>query len=173
MAETIDTILEVLRRAYQIEIEGYTFYSMAADRASKPAVQELFDKLARDEVEHKAYLRDVMHGYGEKGTAAFLVGQVGRREPEMQAFTAQIFTDEFKKQAEGADFEIGVLSIGMQLETNAIAHFTRASKSAGEREVREFYTFLANWEKKHLEALQGLYNAVRQDFWSEGRFSPF
>jgi rubrerythrin len=170
MVETDETIREILRKAYQIEVDGYTFYSMAADRAAKPAVQELFDKLARDEVEHKAYLRDIMRGYEERGLSAF---QVDRRNPEMQAFTATIFTDEFKKQAAGADFEIGVLSIGMQLETNAIGHFTRAAKSATENEVREFYTFLADWEKQHLEALQGLFNAVRQDFWSEGRFSPF
>lgn len=170
MAGSDDMIREILRKAYQIEVDGYTFYSMAADRAAKPAVQELFDKLARDEVEHKAYLRDVMKTYEQRGTAAF---SIDRRNPEMQAFTATVFTDEFKKQAEGADFEIGVLSIGMQLETNAIGHFTRAAKAADEGEVRDFYTFLADWEKQHLEALQSLYNAVRQDFWSEGRFSPF
>ena len=41
-----EDIREVLRKAYQIEVDGYTFYSMAADRSTKPAVGELFAKLA-------------------------------------------------------------------------------------------------------------------------------
>ncbi|MCG6949410.1 MAG: ferritin family protein [Acidobacteria bacterium] len=170
MTQTHDEILEILKKAYQIEVDGYTFYSMTADRASKPAVQELFDKLARDEVQHKAYLQSVIGSYQEKGLAAF---NIKHRDPDLRAFTASIFTEEFKTQAEGADFELGALSIGMTLETNAIKYFTGAAESTAEKEVREFYEFLADWERQHLDALQGLYNGVRQDFWSDSGFSPF
>ena len=170
MPEARDEIREILKKAYQIEVDGYTFYSMTAERASKPAVQDLFDKLARDEVQHKAYLQSVIGSYEEKGLAAF---HMPRRDPDLKAFTDTIFTDEFKKQAQGADFELGALSIGMTLETNAIKYFSGAAQNTSEKEVREFYQFLADWEQEHLEALQMLYNGVRQDFWSEGRFAPF
>ena len=165
-----EDIREVLKKAYQIEVDGYTFYSMAADRASKPAVQELFEKLAHDEVQHKAYLQSVIGSYEEKGLAAF---NVNLRDPDLKAFTGTIFTEKFKKQAQGADFELGVLSIGMTLETNAIAYFAGAAEGTSETEVRDFYLFLADWEQQHLEALQSLYNGVRQDFWSDGGFAPF
>jgi rubrerythrin len=170
MSQANDDIREILKKAYQIEVDGYTFYSMAAERAAKPAVQELFDKLARDEVQHKAYLQSVIGSYEEKGLAAF---SIPRRDPDLKAFTATIFTEDFKKQAQGADFELGVLSIGMTLETNAITYFSGAAEGASEKEVREFYQFLADWEKQHLEALQALYHGVRQDFWAEGGFAPF
>jgi len=165
-----EDIREVLKKAYQIEVDGYTFYSMAADRAEKPAVQELFDKLARDEVQHKAYLQSVMGSYEDKGIEAF---NIHRRDPDLKAFTNTIYTDGFKEQARGADFEMGVLSIGMTLETRAIQYFTGAAKSASEDEVRDFYQFLADWEKGHLEALQKLYGGVREDHWADGGFSPF
>ena len=165
-----DDIREVLKKAYQIEVDGYTFYSMAADRAEKPAVQELFDKLARDEVQHKAYLQSVMGSFEDKGIEAF---NIHRRDPDLKAFTNTIYTDGFKEQARGADFEMGVLSIGMTLETRAIQYFTGAAKSASEDEVRDFYQFLADWEKSHLEALQNLYGGVREDHWADGGFSPF
>jgi rubrerythrin len=165
-----DEIREILKKAYQIEVDGYTFYSMAADRASKPAVQELFDKLARDEVQHKAYLQSVIGSYEEKGLEAF---KVNLRDPDLKAFTSTIFTEDFTKQAHGADFELGVLSIGMTLETNAITYFSGAAEATSEKEVREFYRFLADWEKEHLETLRSLYNGVRQDFWTEGGFAPF
>jgi rubrerythrin len=163
-------IREILKKAYQIEVDGYTFYSMTAEKSEKTAVQELFDKLAHDELQHKAYLKSVMGSYEEKGVAAF---NLNWRDPDLKAYTATIFTDRFKEQAAGADFEIGVLSIGMTLETNAINHFSQAASTAVEREVREFYEFLADWERQHLDALRNLYDGVRQGLWADGGFSPY
>ncbi len=170
MTQANEQIREILRKAYQIEVDGYTFYSMAADRASKPAVQELFDKLARDEIQHKAYLQGVMGSFADKGVEAFAVR---RREPDLKAFSSTIFTEDFKRQVHGAEIELGALSIGMTLETNAIRYFTGAAESASEDEVRDFYRFLADWEQQHLAALQALYHGVRQDFWDAGGFSPY
>ena len=170
MTEAKHEIREVLRKAYQIEVDGYTFYSMAAERATKEPVQELFDKLARDEVQHKAYLKSVMGTYESKGVEAF---NIHRRDPDLKAFTDTIFTDRFKAKAEGAEFELGVLSVGMTLEQNAISYFSGAAEHTSEDEVRDFYEFLADWEREHFDALQQLHNAVRQDFWHEGGFAPF
>jgi len=165
-----DDIREVLRKAYQIEVDGHTFYSMVADRAEKPAVRELFDKLARDEIQHKAFITNVMGSFEDKGIEAF---NIQRRDPDLRAFSGTIYTSAFKAKAENADFEMGVLSVGMTLEQRAIEYFSGAAKHAVEAEVRDFYQFLADWEKGHLEALQKLYGGVREDFWAEGGFSPF
>jgi len=165
-----DDIREVLKKAYQIEVDGYTFYSMVADRAEKPAVRELFDKLARDEIQHKAFITNVMGSFEDKGIEAF---NIQRRDPDLRAFVGTIYTSAFKAKAENADFEMGVLSVGMTLEQRAIEYFTGAAKHAVEAEVRDFYQFLADWEKGHLEALQKLYGGVREDFWAEGGFAPF
>jgi rubrerythrin len=165
-----DQILEVLRKAYQLEVDGATFYSMTAEQAVKPAVAELFAKLASDELQHQAYLKAVLARIEHEGALAFRVNVCS---PEMDAFSQQVFTSRFREQARGAAFEVAVLSIGMQLETNAIAHFTSAAARAGEIEVREFYRFLADWEKQHLDALQALYGSVRTDFWAAASFAPF
>ena len=167
---TREAILDILSKAYQIEVDGSTFYSMTADRAEKPAVRELFDKLAHDELEHKAYLHDVIRNYDEKGSAAFLVQP---KTPALREFTQKIFTDRFREQAQGAAFETAALSIGMTLESNAIAYFSRAATEASGKEVKDFYQFLADWEKLHLDALQALFSTVRSDFWSQSGFSPF
>jgi rubrerythrin len=165
-----EEIFEILRKAYQIEVDGQTFYSMTAARADKPAVRELFDKLAHDEVQHQAFLKDVLRGYDEKGSEAF---RFNARIPEMTAFTAKIFTDQFRRQAAGAEFEVAALSIGMTLETRAIEYFSAAATGAADADVRQFYEFLAEWERGHLEALSNLYNSVRADYWASSGFSPF
>lgn len=170
MGDPKDVIREVLRKAYQIEVDGYTFYSMAAEKAEKPAVGELFEKLARDEVQHKAYLKTVAGRLEEQGVQAF---HLDVKRPDLKAFTDTLFTQRFREQARGAAFEAGVLSIGMTLEQNAVSYFSGAAKKATEEEVRDFYRFLADWERQHFEALNALYNAVRQDFWAESGFAPF
>jgi rubrerythrin len=167
---TRDAILEIVGKAYQIETDGYTFYSMTAERATKPAVQELFAKLASDEVQHQAFLKSVAKNYDEQGVGAF---QVAGRVPEARALASQIFTGRFREQAAGAQFELAVLSIGMTLETNAIKYFSSAATQATDKEVKEFYQFLADWEKQHYDSLQNLFQMVREDQMGERGFSPF
>lgn len=170
MTDARATILEILQRAYQIELDGYTFYSMTAEKADKVAVKELFQKLAEDEVQHQGFLRSVARRYDGQGEAAFAVA---RRDVSLSGLTDHIFTTRFKEQARGSAFEMGVLSVGLTLETNAVAYFTQAAQKADSAEAKDFYRFLADWEQQHFEALNTLYTALRQDFWGAGGFSPF
>ena len=164
-----EQIVDILRKAYQIEVDGYTFYSMTADQATKPAVQDLFGKLAQDEVQHQAYLRSVLKNYDQQGLGAF---NIAIKLPDLRAFADKVFTERFREQAEGAAFEMAALSVGMTLEKNAVAYFSTASQQATDQEVRQFYGFLADWEQQHLDALQGLHEAIRADFWDRSGFSP-
>ena len=68
---------------------------------------------------------------------------------------------------------MGVLSVGMTLENNAIRHFSSAAQGSSEQEVKAFYQFLADWEKQHFDALQGLFSSVKEDFWNAGGFAAF
>jgi rubrerythrin len=165
-----EQVLEVLRRAYHIEVEGQTFYALCAHRAEKPAVRELFEKLAADEVQHQVYLRQVLGKYAEHGVAAF---EVQRRQPDLGSIANQLFTERFRREAQGASFEMAVLSIGMQLESNALTHFSSSAAGSSEPEVAGFYRFLADWEKEHYDALATLSQSIRADFWDKAGFAPF
>ena len=81
--ETREQVLEILKKAYQIEVDGYTFYSMTAEKSTKEAVKELFDKLAKDEVQHQAFLKNVATRYDQDGVAAFQKNQKGLVENEL------------------------------------------------------------------------------------------
>jgi rubrerythrin len=170
MTTNRDTILAIISKAYQIELDGYTFYSMTAERAQKPAVQELFGKLASDEVQHQAFLRAVAKNYDTKGMAAF---QMDGRVPDASDITSQVFTGRFREQAAGAQFELATLSIGMTLETNALRYFTEAARNATDKEVTQFYQFLADWERQHYDSLKTLFDIVRSDTMASSGFSPF
>jgi rubrerythrin len=167
---TRDAILDIIHKAYQIELDGYTFYSMTAERAQKPAVQELFAKLASDEVQHQAFLTSVAKNYDAKGTGAFCVGGA---LPDASDINSLVFTGRFREQAAGAEFEMAVLSIGLTLETNAMRYFAEAARQAADKEVTQFYQFLGDWEKQHYDALKILFDVVRGDQMAASGFSAF
>ena len=155
-----DAITDVLGKAFQVEVDGFTFYSMALERATKPAVRKLFERLARDETEHKAYIMAVMKRYEEHGASSF---QFDPRDPDLAEFSSEIFTDSFKEQAQGKVSELGALSIGVQLESNAVTFFDTAAREATDPQISGFYRFLADWEGSHLRTLQHLFDSIRVD----------
>jgi rubrerythrin len=170
MNEAHKTVLEILAKAYQIEVDGHTFYSMAAMRSDRTTVREVFEKLAHDEILHKAYLEEIAKNYEGVGATAF---NVERARPDVRRFADGVFTEAFRRDALGATFETSALSIAMQLESNAVAFFTEAARNASVAEVRGFYDGLAAWEREHLDAVRGLYDLVRADFFERSGFEPF
>ena len=160
MSTEFESIMDILKKAFQVEVDGFTFNSMAAERATKPAVRRLYKRLALDETEHKAYLRSVMKRYEELGASSF---RIDPRDPDLGEFSSQVFTDEFKDQTEGEATEAGALSIGIQLESNAIEFFSTASQDAEDDRISGFYRFLADWEGFHLRTLQHLFDHIRVD----------
>ncbi len=164
MSNGSEGIREILKKALRVELDGYTFYSMTADRSTKPTVQKLFAKLARDEAEHQGYLKAVMQRYEGLGVGGFFVDP---RDPGMAEYSSQLFNDAFRREAEGETFELGVLSIGLQLEANAVAFFSGASREATDPQVSGFYRFLSDWEDLHYRTLKQLYDNVRADFESK------
>ena len=46
--QKFDSITGVLRKAFQVEVDGFTFYSMTAERVTRPAVRRLFDSIRVD-----------------------------------------------------------------------------------------------------------------------------
>ena len=164
MSTDFDSIANILKKAFQVEVDGFTFYSMAAERADKPAVQQLFERLARDETEHQAYIKAVMRRYEDHGASSF---SFDRRDPDLGEFSSEIFTESFKEQAQGEILETGAVSIGIQLELNAVEFFGSAAKEASDPQVKGFYRFLADWEGSHLRMLEKLYDSIRVDPWPE------
>ena len=170
MADTTEEILDILKSAYAIEVKGHTFYSTIAQKSDKPAVKELFEKLADDEVVHQKYLKDIAKNFQNQGTAAF---RITEKLPDVGAIASNLFNDKFRDQAKGADFEFGAVNIGMTLENGAIVHFKTAAQHSSDQDVRYFYEFLAQWEQGHFDALSRLEETLRQEFWAKSGFNPF
>jgi len=155
----------ILRDAMAAERDGFTFYSVAAERAEDPGAREAFAKLAADE---RAHFDALQTGY-----KALLAGEpwAPRRwgsEPEASG----IFSDDFVRRIAGKHFEMSALSIGILLEKNAYAFYSSRAAEARDEEVARFFRELAEWENGHYQLLLRQDEAVKEAYWSENRFAP-
>jgi len=165
---TNSDLAAILREAMVAERDGFTFYSVAAERAEDPGARETFAELAADE---RAHFDALQTGY-----KALLAGESwmpprGRAESRGPSASG-IFSDGFVRRIAGKHFEMSALSIGILLEKNAHAFYSRRAAEAQDEEVSRFFRELAEWENDHYELLLRQDEAVKEAYWSENRFAP-
>lgn len=171
MDETIKRVQEALKQAMQAEQEGNHFYLMAASNTKDPKGQEVFRQLAEDEVMHFNFLKGQYRAFMETGKADASLKLPKKASPDA---SHPIFSDDIKKRIGSAHYEMTALSVGAQLELNAVQFYeTEARAAKGHPVVETFFQDLAEWEREHLTALQGQSEMLKEAYWDEGGFSPF
>jgi len=158
----------ILRDAMEAERDGFTFYSLAAEGSEDAGARETFTQLAEEERKHYQALQE---GYraiseGETWTPPSCLAEV--REPEAKG----IFSDDFARRIRGKHLEMSALSIGILLEKNAYAFYSRQADAADDEAVAGFFRELANWEDAHYRMLLRQDETLKEEYWSENRFAP-
>jgi rubrerythrin len=164
------TTLETLSEAIRAEVDGYHFYMMAAKNTDDPQGREVFERLAQDEVEHARFLTAQVESIKETGEAS---PGLTLKAPTRYKGNSPIFSEALKARVKEAHYEMSALSIGAQLELSAIQFYRGAADDAEDPEVAAFLNDLAAWEQGHYDALVAQQAALKDEYWAEGRFSPF
>jgi rubrerythrin len=68
---------------------------------------------------------------------------------------------------------VGHDGLGIVREASSMTASDQVIDILRKAEVKKFYQFLADWEQQHLNALQGLCETIRGDFWEKSGFSPY
>ena len=170
MDDTARHIVDGLRKAIQGESDGYFFYLSASGQTTDPKGKEVFATLANEEKKHREYLEKQYKSVIDTGAIDFNI----RLGPRMSFDEMNpIFTPQLKERVREANFEMSALSIGMQLEMNAINLYRSMSDETDDPRVKDFFLELVDWEKGHYEALQRQQEILKEDYWSEAGFAPF
>jgi rubrerythrin len=170
MDAATERMAEGLKKAIQAEIDGYHFYMMAARSTSDEKGREVFEKLARDEMDHMNWLKAHYTSLLETGKAD--PGVKGKPPTRLEG-DHPIFSEGLKERAGGANYEMSALSIGAQLELTAIRFYTEEAEAATDEGLKRFYLDLVEWERGHYEALNRQLESLRGEHWEIGGFSPF
>lgn len=168
--QRINTILKGLQTAMRAEHEGYHFYMFAAENITDTKGQKAFRRLANDEFEHLNYLQaqfDNIQKFQEPNTALKL--------KKIEPFVGEnpIFSEEIKTRIKDAHYEMTVLSVGIQLELNAVNAYKKLATETDDKAVAQFYLELAQWENSHYNMLIAQQDSQKEEYWAANHFYPF
>lgn len=165
-----DIILQGIKDAMMAERTGITFYTNAAVTTTDPKGKEVFQLLAQEEEQHFQYLQKT---YGQLLAGGDIDFKLPPADTSVLRGNAPIFSDALKNRLNQAHFEMSALSVGLQLEQNAIKHYQSLADAADQPNIKEFFLQLVQWEKNHAEGFINQMNSLKEDYWSQANFAPF
>jgi hypothetical protein len=170
MMSNKQTLLDGLMGAIKAERYGHNFYLMAANSTQDTKGKQVFETLASEELDHMRFLLGQYNAVLETGQTDSKL-TLGRRLD--LSGKSPIFSDSLKARVKEANFEMTSLSIGIQLEKDAMEYYQRQAEAAEDPDVNGFFVELSQWESGHYHALLRQQEELKEDFWSDAGFSPF
>jgi rubrerythrin len=170
MTEKVLSLADGLLTAMKAERDGNSFYMMAANSTSDPKGRQIFETLAKEELDHLQFLKqhyDSLINTGKLSATAKLHVRL-----ELTG-ASPLFSDSFRNRIADAHYEMSALSIGIQLEHDAMIFYRAQSNQTSEPEAKAFFAELAEWETGHYRALLHQQEELKDDYWSEAGFSSF
>jgi rubrerythrin len=167
---TKDEVINVLYRAMQAETDGYLFYKSAAQNTEDPQGKEVFESLAKDELDHLHFLKAQHKSITESGEPDKNL-KVGKPSGDMKE--TPVFSDEFKSRVTRAHNEMSALSIGVHLELAQLDFYKTQAREATDPTIKSFFGELAEWESTHYRRLIRQQEELKEDYWFKGGFYPF
>jgi len=164
--------LEILKKAIQVERDGYLFYKTAAEKTVDAKGKEMFESLASDEVKHMNALREQYKNFKEEGKFEFEEEDLEKEFKIDFNSKSPIFSEQIKAKIKERHFEMTALSIGIMLETNSIDFYKKSAEQTEDPQAKALYLYLADWEGQHLRALIAQQNYLKEEYWTEARFYP-
>ena len=157
--------LEILQQGMLNEVEGATFYRMAADKADDEEVKENFLALAEEEDDHYSYLKSMVEAITEE------------REFDFDAFVNEAKSPEIfkweKREVDNPELLVTVYGMAVQNEQKSIEFYSEKQKEAKSEDVKRLLKQLEEWEHDHLNQFLPLYDYYKQQWWFEQGFEPF
>ncbi len=170
MTDNASQLADGLLQAIKAERDGQSFYQMASHSTRDPRAREVFSRLAAEELDHMQFLTEHYHSVLKTGKPSE-TAKLGARTELTEL--SPIFSVGIKARIRDAHIEMSALSIGIQLELDAMKFYRSQADTVDDPTARQFYAELAEWESGHYQALTRQQEELKEDYWSAGGFSPF
>ncbi len=155
MAEISDEVRDVIREAIRLEINGKAFFLHAEVVTHNELGKRMFKRLADDEVRHLDTFSQLFSEVigGDEWKKLVKEEQLKGPSPLIERLKLKL------KKGEKAG-ELEAMSIGMDLERNAVDFFKKSSKKATDPKAKEIFEKICEEEKLHYVLLQAQYDSV-------------
>jgi rubrerythrin len=157
---------KVLTDAMEIELNGVEFYKTASQKTYDKQAKEVFDFLSKEEIKHFKALKDL---YDALKNGKDIIINLTNEKPPNKA----IFSDEFRKNLTGKNYEFSAISTGLLLEESSMEFYGKQKEKAENLKIKGLFAELEKWETVHYEMLLREYNEIKEQYWEANNFSPF
>jgi rubrerythrin len=152
-----ETPAEIIVLAYGMEEGLKGFYELMSERSDGKEVSGLFEKLAGVEVRHKEKLFELFRRHSKEG----LDREAFERDIVVTAMEGGLTAEEFLASHQPVlETEVEVVSLAMELETQALDLYLRYSSTLEHGETKDVLYQLAEEEKTHLRSLGSLMEEI-------------
>jgi rubrerythrin len=162
------SMIQAVKDAIMTEIKGQQLYSHAASTTEDAAAKAMFTALAKDEDEHVALLQAQYESLLSSGKID--LSKVNPAEVDHGA--GHVIDDKFRKSIKRGTFEMAVIGIGCDLENKAISYYKTEADKTDDADLKQLFTWLAEWEVGHLEHLMELEKMLQDEYWADQGFAP-
>jgi rubrerythrin len=164
-----ENALEVLKSAILMEMRGQAFYKNVVDQTNSADVKSIFTTMMEEEKLHADFLTKQYHSIKHKGTPDKLV----LPKESTNHIVNMILSPEIKNQITGAGYEAAAISASIDMENKAVEIYSKFAAEATTSEIKELFTWLANWEMGHVKILHDIDMELRDKIWFDNQFWPF
>jgi len=141
-----ETNVDVVRAAMQLERDGRMFYLDVAARTRNSLVRQMFESLADDELDHMAWLKDLLPGVDTAATAN------RRLYGRLRHIFADVPETRIRELAESED-DRKALDAGISIETASADAYERWARDSEDSALRDLCTTIAGVERFHRQVL--------------------
>ncbi len=152
---------KAIKEAIKLEINGRSFFNHAAEITQNQLGKKMFLRLAEEEVKH-------LQTFGQLFSSALQGADWKKyiKDEELRGQSSLIEELASRmKRAEGKS-EIEALSIGMELEKNAVDFFQKSAQDVDDPAAKEIFEKIADEERFHYDLLQAQHDSLTHSgFW--------
>jgi len=155
MTKVSEYLLQALKEAVQMEVEGRQFYLEAAKKVKSEGVREIMVYLAESEMYHIQKFNEIYQSLQKD--PSWTESMAAFTPPKHDAYVCVMAMTKEKDNTGGKD-DLQALRTGIKMEECSIDHYTKLAKEATNPLARRFFMSVAHEERGHLLALQDMHN---------------
>jgi rubrerythrin len=148
-------MLQALKDAVQMEVEGRQFYLEAAKKVKSPGVREIMEYLAESEKYHIEKFNEIYRSLEkEPGWTETLAAF---NPPQHEPYVCVMAMTKDKQGAGGQD-DLQALKTGIKMEECSIDYYTKLARETNNPLARRFFMSVAHEERGHYLTLLDMHN---------------
>jgi rubrerythrin len=163
MKELSKEILEAIKYATRMEIQGRSFYEHVAGVTKSEHGKKVFRKLAEDEIGHIQKFSEIFTSVlGNDEWKAY----IEKEEMEKQTVLGELKARVEKRGQEEKATDLEALRIGLELERNSIDYYNKQARNTENAVLKDLFSRIISEEQFHYDLLQAQYdNITGSGFW--------